>query len=414
MLFAAILARVAGSSVKIETTRVLGSEVAFTGRRGISVGRTFGSPVKDTADPNQYAKEPYAPPWPESMPSSVLKELTDAGFDFVRITIDPGPLLAAEPAFLETRVSAIIQAVEHTLAAGLKVIVDIHPSESHPLWNSRTLSAGPNDSTVKRFLVVMRVLGAALARFDAQRVALEVFNEPPPPCEWRDRPSWSTQLKALTQQVRLAAPRLTLLVAGPCYASIHGLSFIDASQFDRNTIFVVHFYEPHIFTNQGFWDSSSFVRYIQRLRFPPDPNQKDTIVDDVVRRINADAKISETEKKELIADARKTLQEYFLSRKGYAAIDESFDGIAKWAFRNKVDPSRVMIGEFGVLGDVYGKTAAAREDRARWMGAVRTAAERRAFRWAVWSYSYSFGIILGDTAGPLDPSILKALGLGGP
>jgi hypothetical protein len=27
-----------------------------------------------------------------------------------------------------------------------------------------------------------------LSRYDTKRVALELFNEPPPPCNWRDRP----------------------------------------------------------------------------------------------------------------------------------------------------------------------------------------------------------------------------------
>jgi endoglucanase len=399
------------SAAAPSTKRAESPDAAFTGQRGLSVGRTFGSPVKDLANPEQYAKEPYAPRWSESMPRVLLKDLVDTGFDFLRIGIDPGPLLAADHITLEDRIRHITEAVDHTLAAGLKVVVDIHPSETHPLWNLHKLTAGPNEPAVKRFLEVMRTLAGALARFDAKQVALEVFNEPPSPCEWRDRPSWSTQLKTLTDQVRVAAPRLTLLLSGPCYASMDGLHFIKPAQFDRNTIFVVHFYEPRIFTHQGFWASSS--EYIQRLKFPPDPAQKDAMIAAVVQRVNEDTSISESEKNRLVAEASKNFQEYFANFKGYRAIDEFFDGIAKWAVQNEVDPRRIIIGEFGVLGDVYGKIAAAPEDRARWIEAVRTAAERRGFRWAVWAYSYSFGIILGDTEGPLDPVIVKALGLKG-
>jgi endoglucanase len=384
--------------------------VAFKGRRGISIG-TFGSPKADPKDPTQYTEHPYAPRWTEAVPPTMLNELADAGFDFIRIPIDPGPLLSADETQLQSRILQITEAVDHALAAGLNVIVDVHPSQVHRQWNFRTLTAGPGKPAFQRLLIVARALAAALTKFDERRVALEVFNEPPPPCDWGDRVSWPDQLEILTKEIRTVASRITLLLAGACWASSEGLRRLRVSKFDQNTIFVIHFYYPWVFTFQGFWSAQSYVKYIQRLKFPPDLSQKDQMIESVVERIRADKDLSKEQQIKIISEARKYLEEYFSEFRGVDSINRSFDEINRWASQNKIDPSRIVIGEFGVLGDVYGFVSAATEDRARWIEAVRMAAEKRGFRWAVWQYSYSFGIIEGDREGPLNPALLKALGL---
>lgn len=390
------------------------ADPAFAGRRGVGVVRTFMFPQTSAGDPAKFAADPYLPHWAAAMPPERTAALARAGFDFLRIAVDPGPLLDADAATLDRRIDEIKAAVDQTLAAGLKALVDVHPSTDHPRWNFNKLTAGPDDPASIRLAEVTRALAIMLTRYDPRDVALELFNEPPPPCRWRDRPAWPGQLNAIYDRIRPAAPQLTLLVAGACWAAIEGLVLLDPAHFDANTIFVFHFYEPFVFTHQGFWGSDKYLQYVPPLGFPPDPLLRDATIAGVERRVRAAADIPAGEKEAQLKAARRALTDYFGKDQGPAFIARAFDGIAAWADRSKVARSRVILGEFGAMKDVYGKIGAAREDRARWMEAARRNAERLGFRWAVWSLTNTMGIIAGDLDGPLDPTVLNALGLKAP
>ncbi len=359
----------------------------------------------------RFSRDPYVPHWNDAMPPARLRELADSGFDFLRIAVDPGPLLEADAVTLELRLKKIAGAVDRTLARGLKAVVDIHPSTDHPRWNFNKLTAGPDHPAFLRLAEVTRALAVMLARYNPRDVALEVFNEPPPPCRWRDRPAWPGQLNALYGRVRPSAPQLTLLVAGACWAAIEGLTQLDASQFDSNTIFVFHSYEPFVFTHQGFWGSDKYLQYVPPLGFPPDPLLRDATLGAVERRIGAAADIPAKDRPQQLKEARKALSDYFDRNQGPAYMAREFDRVAKWADQNRVARDRIMLGEFGAMKDVYDKIGAAPDDRARWMEAARLNAERAGFRWSAWALTNTMGIVTGDIDGPLDPAVLKALGL---
>jgi endoglucanase len=386
----------------------------FTGRRGIGVVQTFLFPQAKSGEPDKFAADPYRPHWSDAMPPARMRELAATGFDFLRIAVDPGPLLDADAAAFDRLLGEIKSAVDQTLAAGLKVVVDIHPSTDHPRWNHNRLTAGPRDPAFLRLVDVTLSLARALAAYDPQDVALELFNEPPPPCRWRDRTPWPDQLAAIYGVARAAAPRLTLLVAGACWASIEGLELLDPAQFNSNTMFVFHFYEPFVFTHQGFWGSDKYLQYVPPLGFPPDPVLRDSTIASVERRIRAATDIPRGEKDDQARLARRELAAYFDKNQGADFIARAFDGVAQWADRRGVARERIMLGEFGAMKDVYGKIGAAPGDRARWIAATRMNAERTGFRWAAWSLTNTMGIVTGDLDGPLDPAVLKALGLKAP
>ena len=242
-------------------------------------------------------------------------------------------------------------------------------------------------------------------------VALEVFNEPPPPCQWPDRDEWSDQLKQIYDRVREAAPKLTLFVAGACWASLEGLKFLDPAQFDGNTIFVFHFYEPFVFTHQGFWGSSEYLQYVPPLSFPPDPLLRDSTVAAVAGRIRTAMAATPEARDDEVHEAHRELMKYFDDDQGPRFIAAQFEDVANWADSHGLDRGQIMLGEFGAMRNVYGKEGARPMDRARWIAAVRKGAERFGFRWAVWSLTNTMGIVTGDFAGPLDPTIIQALGL---
>jgi hypothetical protein len=383
---------------------------AFTGRHGVGGIPTFFFPRKEPFDPNRYAVDPY-PSWDATMPRGRLDEIKHAGFDFLRLVIDPGPLLQSEGDVFERRISELRGAINSSLAAGLKVLVDVHV-QNHPVWGYLQITAGFDHAAFKRYIEVMRALGGLISAFSPQSVALEIFNEPPPPCRWSDRPDWPQQLDVIYDVARRAAPDSTLFISGSCWASIEGLLRLDGSRFDQNTVFVIHYYEPFVFTHQGFWGSNSkFVEYVSRLSYPPNPTALEEVLRTVEGRIRVVPNISDDDRAELMRDAKINLYRYFNNWNGATNIYRRFTEVKKWADKYGIKPNRILLGEFGVMKDVYGYTGANPPDRIRWLSDVRTTAEKFGYSWCVHALTGPMGIIARDRDGRLDSGILGALGL---
>src|SRR5665647_1031670 len=82
----------------------------FTGRRGVGGMPTFFFPRQHPLDPNRYDIEPYSR-WDTTMPRWRLDEINRAGFDFLRLVIDPGPLLESEGEYFDQRISELKGAI---------------------------------------------------------------------------------------------------------------------------------------------------------------------------------------------------------------------------------------------------------------------------------------------------------------
>jgi hypothetical protein len=381
---------------------------AFSGQRGLAVVQTFMFPRRHVSNPQKYDFDPYTPRWSRAMPRSRLDEIRNVGFDFLRVAVDPGPMMEASGKEFDDRLSDVREAVSTSLQAGLKVVLDIHVSDSHSLWGMRQITAGYAQPAFQRYMDVVVAFAHLLSTYDPARVALELFNEPPPPCVWRDRPDWNEQLGKIYQGARLTAPKLTLLVAGSCWASIDGLLQLDGRRFDANVMFVFHFYEPRVFTHQGYWGAERYLKYLPRLPYPPDPAQLDAELSRVEQKIRAATDIPDDQRAQQARLASQNIRAYFRSEPS-KNIEQRFSQVRNWAARNAIDQNRIVLGEFGVMKDVWSYTGADPQDRARWLAAVRSAAERNGFRWIVWAMSNTMGIVTGDVDGLLDPTVLRAL-----
>lgn len=381
---------------------------AFGGKRGVAIVQTFMFPAKNAA--GRYVDDPYVPHWSAAMPAKRMRELKRSGFDFVRISVDPGPLLEGNSQTRERLISEILSAVQSTVAQGLKALVDVHPAGDGSRWDFSALTAGLDAPALQQLIEVERALAALLAAFDPGDVALELFNEPPSPCQWSDRDDWPRQLKQIYDRVREVAPKLTLFVAGACWASIEGLMLLDPEQFDPNTLFVFHFYEPFVFTHQGYWGSRKYLQFVPPLAFPPIALHRDTTIAGIIEHIHGTTGLAEGEH-EVAREARRALRDYFDGDQDQGFIAARLQEVASWADRHGLDRERIVLGEFGCMREVYGKKGATPDDRARWIETTRRSAERYGFRWAVWSLTNTMGIVTGDLDGKLDVTIVKALGL---
>jgi hypothetical protein len=285
--------------------------------------------------------------WENAFPSARLVALKASGFDHLRITFDPTPALAAPTPFaLEAILAVAAHAIEATLLVGLKVILDLHVAVTGS-WSTALIEADfPNGPKWQRYLVVARAFGMLCGRYTPSTVALELYNENANN-EAYGNSNWAIRIQALWRSVRSINLKTTLLVGGSFYSSIEGLQDLKASDFDKNTGFVVHDYEPTIFTHQN---AAGYTRYVERLHYPPILSDRGAAITSMEQRIAAST-LSDADKKRARSDRESRLRAYFDMPQDYDYLSAKIRQIVHWQARNNVPSSRIFITEFGSHND---------------------------------------------------------------
>ena len=344
----------------------LGFQRAQHLRRGINLSMWYAQ----SADYSAAHTDSYTTP-------ADFKLIKDLGFDHVRLSIDPEPLIAepqsgALKAEMLTRLDATLAQL---LAAGLNVVLDIHPEEA---WKNK-LTAG--DDGVARFCAFWMTFAAHFANTDPERVFLEVLNEPT-----LDIYRWEGIQARAVARIRAVAPRHTIIATASEYSHIDTLVAMEPVR-DENVIYTFHAYDPMWFTHQGAnWGVQGWV-YLRGVPYPSTP-------------ANVQAVLGQE------PDERVRL---FVQRYGWEHWDAPRLGaevaaINEWAQRRGVP---LYCGEFGVY-----RTYARPADRATWISDMRTALESKHIGWAMWDYQADFGLVTKGANGTVvDQSVLTALGM---
>lgn len=355
------------------------------------------------------------PEWRRSVPDSALSALRAAGFDFVRLTIDPAAFLVApDPARTAHLLDQIDAAVAQLLAHGLKVVVDLHatPREGSA-WGAATALADASGFAAYRDLVGR--VAARVGALDPERVALELMNEPLIDCPWiRDEAKagpWPELLQLLHATARRAAPATTLVLTGACWGGIDGLVALEPLPVDDpNTLWSLHFYEPMLATHQGAAWASPVIRAFRGMPWPSDR------VDDWAAARLAAAALGTiaaeagdaAAREERTTEALHLFQLWRVRVADPADVRRELARAVAWAERHGIAADRLLLGEFGMIRPDRGGTDP--ESRTAYLAAVRAAAEAAGIAWAVWGLGGDFAITLEPDARP-DPAVMAPLGL---
>jgi aryl-phospho-beta-D-glucosidase BglC (GH1 family) len=152
-------------------------------RRGINASQWFAQ----VYDKRGYTAEHFQS-WTTADDIALIKSM---GFDHVRLSVNPQPMFSErEPNKIPAEYLGYLDAaVKMILDHGLAVVIDLHPESDFKLQLAK------NDEFVERFADFWRALAAHYSAWDADRVFLEIMNEP----EFTDRYRW------LGVQMKLAA-----------------------------------------------------------------------------------------------------------------------------------------------------------------------------------------------------------------
>jgi aryl-phospho-beta-D-glucosidase BglC (GH1 family) len=300
------------------------------------------------------------------------------GFDHVRLSIDPEPLIR-EAQSGELKPEAMVRldkTVEGIVAAGLAVVLDIHPEEPY----KRRLAEGNDD--VWRFCAFWRAFAGHYAGTDPDKVYFEVMNEP----AFNDLYRWAGVQARAVAAIRGVTARHTVIATAGSYAKVDELLAMEPLH-DDNVIYTFHEYDPMWFTHQGAnWGVQGWVF----LRGVPYPSSPEAVAGNLAQE--QDDRV------------RLYVQRYGAERWDGARMRMEIDAAADWAEKRHVP---LWCGEFGVYREYANPKM-----RAAWIKDVRTALEARHVGWAMWDYQGSFGTVLKDGKTTLvDPLVPGALGL---
>ena len=210
------------------------------------------------------------PEWRKSLDADGLAALKAAGFDFLRMPVDPSPLLSDRAAGLRDRlIASVVESARLINKAGLKVVVDMHliPASGRSVGMGEVMD---DPEMFDRYVELVRTLAHALSNEDPAMVAFEPMNEPVVDCDDDHTNLWPDRLQRLYAAARASATRLTIVLTGACYSGAEALAKVDPKAIpDDNVIWTFHSYDPFLLTHQGATWTGDFIQYVTGLPFPP-------------------------------------------------------------------------------------------------------------------------------------------------
>lgn len=340
-----------------------------------------------------------------------MERIKAAGFDFVRLTLDPGPFYQFKGEQRDGLDAILVRNIRRFRAHGLNVIADFHPISQHKSYLPQMIVKDPADPLFRGYVEIIRRTAGLLAREFPRGVALELMNEPQIGWDPGSRRQWQAMEEVLYRAAREQGANLPIVVTGAPSSGYRGLLALNALPFrSEHTIYTFHYYEPFEFTHEGVDDFP--IRFLNHMPYPNGVRSFQDTWPFIERRIEK-ASLDPVKKLAATAGARKLAEEYFSKPFDRTSIAASFDAVAAWARRNGIKPGQILLGEFGVRRTYGAYVGAADEDRARWLRDVRELAEARGFGWAVWAHKGYGGmaIVVNDASPEIDPVSLEALGL---
>jgi endoglucanase len=322
-------------------------------------------------------------PAPRHPDMTLLRRLYARGFTHVRLPVAPERLMAefSEPDEIARQAQELDRAIDELSAIGFAISLDVHPGER---------VANLYKSDPERAFALIEELWRTLARRYAgrlpDRLFFEVLNEPN-----IDQRTWNRDGPRLVAAIRSEAPAHTIIYGGTHYQRIDALDEVQPVK-DANVVYAVHFYDPMVFTHQGLdWAPDDPLSFIEGMPFPA--RFSDPAVEGLFQTLVLEGHATAAAKVAL--QLRQPWNE--------ERIDAEFAPAQKWAVSHR---TALIVNEFGVLS-----WKAAPSARARWIKAVRGAAERHCIGWAHWDYADGFGFVrrFEDGQEHADEAIVSAL-----
>lgn len=174
-----------------------------------------------------------------------VRRLAEWGFDHIRLPIDEKEILTEELGWIDPSRQLIHKAIGWCEKYDMRVILDLHILRSHYFNDSAHMTLWKEKSDQDRMMKIWKLLSDEFKHYPVSLLAYELLNEPVP-----DTPEqWNDLSARLIAQIRKTEPKRMIIVDPGSHASIGALPTLSLPENDRNLMFAVHFYTPHLLTH---------------------------------------------------------------------------------------------------------------------------------------------------------------------
>jgi hypothetical protein len=340
-----------------------------------------------------------------------FKRIRAMGFDFIRLSVDPGPLLDSKGARQQHALDILEMDVRRITNTGLTVVFNLHGNSQVPAYGMDVVNGGADSEEIRHYRQIVTAVARMLAKVGPDKVLLEPYNEPAHyPCDASGTDDWQRIMAATVADIRAVSPDLPIIVTGACGGNISGLVNLDPAFDDPGIYYSFHMYEPHSFTHQRLDDPKGFS---SGLPWPAASGTAEMVIAHMQAHM-ATAGLNDYEQAGAMAIVRPGIDEYFAEDWGLPQMQARIAEATDWAKAHDIPTGRLFMGEFGaMLISPDGRTGADDADRLRYLTALRQEAERHGIPWSIWEYSNPYGMSVISPTGPAvpDEALLEALGL---
>ena len=399
------------STALVVATATAAQAATFTMKRGINLDQWVTWP--DESRWNEPTVILPFPEWRKTVGEEELRALEEAGFDFVRMPVDPAVFLSDKTTDLRgALLDEVVRSANLVLDAGLKVVVDLHaiPGTSNRAVGTNHMLGEPE--RFEAYLEFVREIAGKLTDADPERVALELMNEPTLSCEGGEASNWPEKLARLHAAARSTATRLTLVLSGACWGTAEGLALLDpASIPDDNVIWSFHSYAPFLLTHQGATWTGDFIAHVTGLPYPPHAVPRaelDAALETIRQRIRDEAPWAR--QNGMLSYLDEQIASMDTQEELAALMAEPFGIVEAWTKKHGIPPKNILLGEFGMIRQEYGSPAIMPgRFRAAYAHDMIALAEAKGFAWSLWSYGGAFGTVEEFDGREAEANVLEAV-----
>jgi len=314
-----------------------------------------------------------------------LRLIKKLGFTFVRVPVDMANVYdpSQEDLLNSERLKLLLAGIKRMIDSGLAVNFDLHSIAQKEGGSDYSGPLGKDPIFTRRFFLFWEKLAEQLAVFDPDWLLVEPMNEP---VFQGEEYRWPPIQKELITLIRKKLPAHSILATGAFWSNLSTLLTLEPLE-DSGVWYCFHFYDPHIFTHQGAYWSSDWVKTLRQVPYPSSPEA----VRKALSLVNS-------------AELKRYLKAYGEERWDGQKIEQQIQKAALWAEKHQV---RLFCNEFGAY-----RLYCLPEYRRAWIRDVRTALEKYGIGWAMWEFDGSFGLVYrrnGEAV--IDKKIVSALGL---
>lgn len=321
-----------------------------------------------------------------------IKILSENGFKAIRLPIDLDKYTLNRDEFVkdtsgktalkidsDTLFTVLDSFVEWTREYNMSLTIDYHEYD-----NSYNATSASN----KRYQVMMaevwKAVAAHYATNDREDIFYELLNEPDMSNGKVTAAQWTETAQGIIDSIRTVDKKHTLLFGDVEWYSITKLA--GRTPFaDTNIVYVIHSYEPFVFTHQGA--SWSETKDLKNIPFPYDKTKWP--------EYSSELGLSSTTP----SWVKSNVLNYYKTGNKETMLNTIYTAKA-WAVKNKVP---VIINEFGA----YNLKSTA-QDRLNYLTAMREICDTLQIPWTHWGYTGGFEVIKGSK---LVEGLDKAMGL---